>query len=84
MEKNQTPDSVVQAQGMKKYPSQDLTSAVVPWDVDLPVPCQLMDEEDQNASRRDSNEVAFWCKGTKGEGATQRLWAKDGAGADIA
>lgn len=46
MEKNQTPDSVVQAQGMKKYPSQDLTSAVVPWDVDLPVPCQLMDEED--------------------------------------
>lgn len=59
------PDSVTQV----GCPSQELASAVIPWDLalPLPIPCQVMNEEDQKA-RRKSAEAAFCCKGHQSGG----------------
>lgn len=71
------PDSVTQM----GCPPQEPASAVIPWDLalPLPIPCQvMMDEEDQKARRRKSAEAAFCCKGHQGGGGTLRLQTRIG------
>lgn len=80
-EKTRTPDSVTQV----GCPSQELASVVIPWDLvlPLPIPCLVMDEEDQKARRRKSTEAAFCCKGHQRGGWYPEAADKDRAEADM-
>lgn len=75
------PDSVPQV----GCPSQELASAVIPWDLalPLPIPCQVMNEEDQKARRRKSAEAAFCCKGHQSGGWYPEAADEQRAAADM-
>lgn len=76
------PDSVTQM----GCPPQEPASAVIPWDLalPLPIPCQvMMDEENQKARRRKSAEAAFCCKGHQSGGWYPEAADEDRAEADM-